>query len=172
MLHYTGPHLTSDMNPRTVLCVFSCAFTNGAHKFSWAAVGSAHRDALPGTGTCVRQSRGGLHAGPAAAYSARKCVRPESQKTVSSALHSGRAGGEGRGVRIPKSATAGGGPDGANHSKRTGVQRSPNPLSNHSPAVHPPTLTGPTRERTSEAAPEAVRWAVGGGCQSGWGRLL
>ena len=26
--------------------------------------------------------------------------------------------------------------------------------------------------RTSEAAPEAVRQAVGGGCQSGWGRLL
>ena len=28
------------------------------------------------------------------------------------------------------------------------------------------------RERASEAAPEAVRQAVGGGCQSGWGRLL
>ena len=28
------------------------------------------------------------------------------------------------------------------------------------------------RERTSEAAPEAVRQAVGGGCRSGWGRLL
>ena len=28
------------------------------------------------------------------------------------------------------------------------------------------------RERTSEAAPGAVRQAVGGGCQSGWGRLL
>ena len=28
------------------------------------------------------------------------------------------------------------------------------------------------RERTSEAAPEAVRQAVGGGCQSGWGQLL
>ena len=28
------------------------------------------------------------------------------------------------------------------------------------------------RERTSEAAPEAVRQAVGGGCQSGWGRFL
>ena len=27
------------------------------------------------------------------------------------------------------------------------------------------------REGTSEAAPEAVRQAVGGGCQSGWGRL-
>ena len=27
-------------------------------------------------------------------------------------------------------------------------------------------------ERTSEAAPEAVRQAVGGGCQSGRGRLL
>ena len=27
-------------------------------------------------------------------------------------------------------------------------------------------------EGTSEAAPEAVRQAVGGGCQSGWGRLL
>ena len=27
-------------------------------------------------------------------------------------------------------------------------------------------------EETSEAAPEAVRQAVGGGCQSGWGRLL
>ena len=26
--------------------------------------------------------------------------------------------------------------------------------------------------RTSEAAPEAVRQAVGGGCRSGWGRLL
>ena len=28
------------------------------------------------------------------------------------------------------------------------------------------------REVTSEAAPAAVRQAVGGGCQSGWGRLL
>ena len=28
------------------------------------------------------------------------------------------------------------------------------------------------REGTSEAAPKAVRPAVGGGCQSGWGRLL
>ena len=28
------------------------------------------------------------------------------------------------------------------------------------------------REGTSEAAPEAVRQAAGGGCQSGWGRLL
>ena len=28
------------------------------------------------------------------------------------------------------------------------------------------------REGTSEAASEAVRQAVGGGCQSGWGRLL
>ena len=28
------------------------------------------------------------------------------------------------------------------------------------------------REGTSEAVPEAVRQAVGGGCQSGWGRLL
>ena len=28
------------------------------------------------------------------------------------------------------------------------------------------------RERASEAAPEAVRQAVGGGCRSGWGRLL
>ena len=28
------------------------------------------------------------------------------------------------------------------------------------------------REGTSEAAPEAVRQGVGGGCQSGWGRLL
>ena len=28
------------------------------------------------------------------------------------------------------------------------------------------------RKGTSEAAPEAVRQAVGGGCQSGWGRLL
>ena len=28
------------------------------------------------------------------------------------------------------------------------------------------------REGTSEAAPEALRQAVGGGCQSGWGRLL
>ena len=27
-------------------------------------------------------------------------------------------------------------------------------------------------EGTSEAAPEAVRQAVGGGCQSGWGQLL
>ena len=31
---------------------------------------------------------------------------------------------------------------------------------------------GPGQERASEAAPEAVRQAVGGGCQSGWGRLL
>ena len=29
-----------------------------------------------------------------------------------------------------------------------------------------------TGEGTSEAAPETVRQAVGGGCQSGWGRLL
>ena len=28
------------------------------------------------------------------------------------------------------------------------------------------------REGTAEAAPEAVRQAVGGGCQSGWGRLV
>ena len=28
------------------------------------------------------------------------------------------------------------------------------------------------REGASEAAPQAVRQAVGGGCQSGWGRLL
>ena len=28
------------------------------------------------------------------------------------------------------------------------------------------------REEASESAPEAVRQAVGGGCQSGWGRLL
>ena len=28
------------------------------------------------------------------------------------------------------------------------------------------------REGTSEAAPEAVRQAVGGGCRSGWGRLV
>ena len=28
------------------------------------------------------------------------------------------------------------------------------------------------REGTSQAAPEAVEQAVGGGCQSGWGRLL
>ena len=28
------------------------------------------------------------------------------------------------------------------------------------------------RDGTSEAAPEAVRQAVGGGCQSGWGRTL
>ena len=27
-------------------------------------------------------------------------------------------------------------------------------------------------ERTSEAAPEAVRQAVAGGCRGGWGRLL
>ena len=28
------------------------------------------------------------------------------------------------------------------------------------------------RKEASEAAPEAVRQAVGGGCRSGWGRLL
>ena len=28
------------------------------------------------------------------------------------------------------------------------------------------------REGTAEAAPGAVRKVVGGGCQSGWGRLL
>ena len=28
------------------------------------------------------------------------------------------------------------------------------------------------RQGTLEAAPRAVRQAVGGGCQSGWGRLL
>ena len=33
-------------------------------------------------------------------------------------------------------------------------------------------VCGGRREGTSEAAPEAVRQAVGGGCQSGWGRLL
>ena len=39
----------------------------------------------------------------------------------------------------------------------------------------PPWVGGrdaPRREATSEVAPEAVRQAVGGGCQSGWGRLL
>ena len=37
----------------------------------------------------------------------------------------------------------------------------------------PPTPQGCIRrEGTSEAAPEAVKQAVGGGCQSGWGRLL
>ena len=40
----------------------------------------------------------------------------------------------------------------------------------------PRTLTNPQgcsrREETSEGAPEAVRQAVGGGCQSAWGRLL
>ena len=30
----------------------------------------------------------------------------------------------------------------------------------------------PRREGTSETATEAVGWAVGGGCESGWGRLL
>ena len=38
------------------------------------------------------------------------------------------------------------------------------------PFLFPPGCIG--REGTSEAAPEAVRQAVGGGCQSGWGRLL
>ena len=38
--------------------------------------------------------------------------------------------------------------------------------------VHAPTHGCIRREGTSEAAPEAVRQAVGGGCQSGWGRLL
>ena len=28
------------------------------------------------------------------------------------------------------------------------------------------------REGTSEAAPDVIRQAVGGGCQSSWGRLL
>ena len=43
----------------------------------------------------------------------------------------------------------------------------------------PPPLASPSaaqgrirREGASEVAPEAVRQAVGGGCQSGWGRLL
>ena len=37
----------------------------------------------------------------------------------------------------------------------------------------PPPLQACIRgEVTSKAAPEAVRQAVGGGCQSGWGRLL
>ena len=36
----------------------------------------------------------------------------------------------------------------------------------------PPPLGCIGREGTSEAAPAAVRQAVGGGCQSGWGRLL
>ena len=38
--------------------------------------------------------------------------------------------------------------------------------------VHPHPQGCMRREGTSEAAPEAVRQAVGGGCQSGWGRLL
>ena len=40
---------------------------------------------------------------------------------------------------------------------------------------HPTPHNGSTcirREGTSEAAPAAVRQAVAGGCQSGWGRLL
>ena len=49
------------------------------------------------------------------------------------------------------------------------------------PPAPPPPLPGShsalplgciRRAGTSEAAPEAVRQAVGGGCQSGWGRLL
>ena len=36
----------------------------------------------------------------------------------------------------------------------------------------PPPQGGTRREGTSEVASEAVRQAVGGGCQSGWGRLL
>ena len=36
----------------------------------------------------------------------------------------------------------------------------------------PPTRGCIRREGTSEAAPEAVGQAVGGGCQIGWGRLL
>ena len=39
--------------------------------------------------------------------------------------------------------------------------------------VRPPTPKGCIRrEGTSEGAPEAVRQAVGGGCQSGWRWLL
>ena len=43
--------------------------------------------------------------------------------------------------------------------------------------AHSDTSLGPhqgcsRRKGTSEAAPEAVKQAVGGGCQSGWGRLL
>ena len=42
-----------------------------------------------------------------------------------------------------------------------------------SPARHVPFTQGCMRRGgTSEAAPEAVRQAVGGGCQNGWGRLL
>ena len=40
------------------------------------------------------------------------------------------------------------------------------------PSPPPPPQGCIRREGTSEAAPEAVRRAVGGGCQSGWGRLL
>ena len=36
----------------------------------------------------------------------------------------------------------------------------------------PPPQACMKMEGTSEAAPEAVRQAVGGGCQIGWGRLL
>ena len=40
-------------------------------------------------------------------------------------------------------------------------------------ATKPPTRQGCIRrEGTSEVAPDAVGQAVGGGCQSGWGRLL
>ena len=53
----------------------------------------------------------------------------------------------------------------------------PNPNDGRSPSTAT-TLRGSQsqgcirREGTSEAAPEAVRQAVGGGYQSGWGRLL
>ena len=36
----------------------------------------------------------------------------------------------------------------------------------------PPSQGCIRREGTPEATPEAVRQAVGGGCHSGWGRLL
>ena len=42
----------------------------------------------------------------------------------------------------------------------------------HMPVPTPQAPKVTPREGTSKVAPEAARQAVGGGCQSGWGRLL
>ena len=48
----------------------------------------------------------------------------------------------------------------------------PTPWAGVQSCTEPPHQGCIRREGTSQAAPEAVRQAVGGGCQSGWGRLL
>ena len=85
----------------------------------------------------------------------------------------GMAGGRGGGGE------RGGGQRGAADDEHGPVTESGNGTAHRSPPVrrtrgHSRSLRHKRtrREGTSEAAPEAVGQAVGGGCQSGWGRLL